>query len=89
MSIESIENKVRAIIAEQLNVDSAAATRDASFVGDLGADSLDLAELLIIFEQEFKIRIPADSAREIRSVGSAVTLIEGCKSASNKPAPSA
>ncbi len=77
----SIEDQVKSIIVEHLSVDPEQATSEASFVDDLGADSLDLAELVILFEQSFDIRIPPASARELRSVGSAIAYIQSTRAA--------
>lgn len=70
-----MEDKIKAIIVEHLQVEPKQVTAEASFVDDLGADSLDLAELLLLFEQSFDVRIPADDARSIRTVGTAMSQI--------------
>ncbi|MDF3067079.1 MAG: acyl carrier protein [Polyangiaceae bacterium] len=74
-----IEERIKTLIIEQLRVGGEDVERDATFA-DLGADSLDLAELLMCFEQTFGVRIPPDSARELRSVGSAIDYIVGATS---------
>jgi acyl carrier protein len=68
--------KVQAIIVEQLGVEEDEVTEGASFVDDLGADSLDLVELVMAFEESFDTSIPDDEAEKIRSVGDAVKFIE-------------
>ena len=77
----SIDEQVKAIIIEHLGIEPAQATADASFVKDLGADSLELAELLLLLEQNFEVRISADIAREIRTVGSAVAHVQKLRGA--------
>ncbi len=72
----SIEAKVKEIIVENLGVDSEKVTRDASFVEDLGADSLDTVELVMAFEEEFDIEIPDEDAEKLTTVGEAVTYLE-------------
>ena len=72
----SIEAKVKEIIVENLGVDSEKVTRDASFVEDLGADSLDTVELVMEFEEEFEIEIPDEYAEKLTTVGEAVTYLE-------------
>ncbi len=69
--------KVKKIIVEQLGVDAAEVTIEASFVDDLGADSLDTVELVMAFEEEFDLEIPDDDAEKITRVQDAVTYIDG------------
>jgi len=69
--------KVKKIIVEQLGVDEAEVTPEASITDDLGADSLDQVELVMAFETEFNIDIPDDEAEKIKTVGDAVTKIDG------------
>ena len=71
-----IYEKVKDIIVERLSVDEKDVTKEASFIDDLGADSLDVVELIMKIEEEFKIQIPDDEAEKIASVGDAVTHIE-------------
>jgi acyl carrier protein len=71
----SIEEKVKQIIVEQLGVDEAEVTANASFVDDLGADSLDTVELVMAFEEAFDIEIPDEDAEKIRTVQDAVDYI--------------
>ncbi len=72
----SVEERVTQIIVEQLGVDEAEVTPSASFVDDLGADSLDTVELVMAFEEAFEIEIPDEDAEKIRTVQDAVTYIE-------------
>ena len=72
----AVEEKVKAIIAEQLGVKSEEVINEASFVDDLGADSLDTVELVMAFEEEFGIEIPDEDAEKITSVGEAIKYIE-------------
>jgi len=68
--------KVKQIISEQLGVDEGEVTPSASFIDDLGADSLDTVELVMAFEEEFGVEIPDDAADSILTVGDAVKFIE-------------
>ena len=68
--------KVKKIIVEQLGVDADEVTAEASFVDDLGADSLDTVELVMAFEEEFDLEIPDEDAEKIAKVQDAVTYIE-------------
>jgi len=72
----STEERVKQIIVEQLGVDEAEVTPSASFVDDLGADSLDTVELVMAFEEAFEIEIPDEDAEKIRTVQDAVSYIE-------------
>ena len=71
----AVADKVKSIIVEQLGVDEEEVTPDASFVDDLGADSLDTVELVMELEEEFDINIPDDVAEKIQTVGQAVDHI--------------
>jgi acyl carrier protein len=71
----SIDEKVKQIIVEQLGVDEAEVTSNASFVDDLGADSLDTVELVMAFEEAFDIEIPDEEAEKIRTVQDAIDYI--------------
>ena len=73
---QSIEDKVKGIIVEQLGVDPEEVTMEASFVNDLGADSLDTVELVMALEEAFKIEISDEEAEKIGSVGDAVRYIQ-------------
>jgi acyl carrier protein len=72
-----IEEKVKKIITEQLSVDPKEVTNEASFIEDLGADSLDTVELVMKFEEEFDVEIKDEDAEKIRTVGDAVTYLTG------------
>ena len=71
----SIEDKVKKIIAEKLSVDMEEVVPEASFVDDLGADSLDLVELIMSMEEEFDVEISDEEAQSITTVGEAVIYI--------------
>jgi acyl carrier protein len=73
---ETVETRVKNIIMEQLDVDEEAIAGDASFIDDLGADSLDIVELVMAFEEEFGIEIPEDEAEKIKNVGDALKYIQ-------------
>ena len=73
--MSSIEQQVKAIVAEQLGVKEEEVTNDASFVDDLGADSLDTVELVMALEEEFETEIPDDEAEKITTVQQAVDYI--------------
>lgn len=68
-------DRVKKIVAENLDVDIDKVASEASFIDDLGADSLDLVELVMAFEEEFNIEIPDDVQESIRTVGDAITHI--------------
>jgi acyl carrier protein len=72
--------RVKKIVVEHLNVDAEKVTDSASFIEDLGADSLDTVELVMAFEEEFGIEIPDDAAESIVTVGDAVKYIEKSQS---------
>jgi len=74
--MSSVEERVKKIVAEQLGVKEEEVTNDASFVDDLGADSLDTVELVMAFEEEFGIEIPDEDAEKITRVKEAVEYIE-------------
>jgi len=71
----SIEEKIKEIIVEQLGVDPTQVTPEASFVNDLGADSLDTVELVMALEEEFNLEIPDEEAEKISTVGQAIEYI--------------
>jgi acyl carrier protein len=75
----SVEQKVKQIIVEQLGVDEAQVDPTASFVDDLGADSLDIVELVMAFEEAFDLDIPDEDAEKIATVKDAITYIESKK----------
>jgi len=72
----SVEEKVKSIIVDQLGVSESEVTGSASFVDDLGADSLDTIELVMAFEEAFGIEIPDEDAEKIRTVQQAIEYIE-------------
>ncbi len=72
----TIENKVKKIIIDQLDVTEDEVTPQASFVEDLGADSLDTVEMVMAFEEEFSIEIPDEDAEKIKTVKDAVDYIQ-------------
>jgi len=72
----SVEERVKHIIVEQLGVDEAEVTPTASFVDDLGADSLDTVELVMAFEEAFEIQIPDEDAEKIQTVKDAIEYIQ-------------
>ncbi len=74
--MDEIFDRVKAVIVDQLGADDDAVTMDASFIDDLGADSLDIVELVMGLETEFDLEIPDDEAENIRTVGDAVNYIK-------------
>jgi acyl carrier protein len=76
----NVEEKVKGIIVEQLGVEEAEVTPTASFVEDLGADSLDQVELVMAFEEEFKLEISDEDAEKIKTVQDAISYISQNKS---------
>ncbi len=71
----SVEDKIKKVIAEKLSVDLEEVVEDASFVDDLGADSLDLVELIMSMEEEFDIEIPDDDAEKMVTVKDAISYL--------------
>ena len=76
MSEKSISEKVIDIIVEQLGVNPEQVTESASFIEDLGADSLDTVELVMAFEEEFSVEVPDEVAETLKTVGNVVDYIE-------------
>ena len=76
MSSEEVFEKVKNIIIEQLGVSETAVTNEASFIDDLGADSLDIVELIMALEEEFDIEIPDADAEKVVTVGDVVDYIK-------------
>ena len=76
MSSEEILEKVKGIIVEQLGVTDTVVTMEASFIDDLGADSLDIVELIMAIEEEFDIEIPDSDAEKVVTVGDVVDYIK-------------
>ena len=73
---ENVQEKVKKIVADHLGVDEAKVTEEASFIDDLGADSLDTVELVMAFEEEFGSEISDSDAEKILTVGDAIKFIE-------------
>ncbi|HAN98200.1 MAG TPA: acyl carrier protein [Planctomycetaceae bacterium] len=80
--MSSIEQRVFEIVAEELSVDKDKIRPETTFINDLGADSLDIVELIMALEEEFDISIPDDAAEKITTVGEAIKHIEKAASAS-------
>lgn len=78
--MSSIEEQVKSIVAEQLGVKEDEVTNDASFVDDLGADSLDTVELVMALEEEFETEIPDEDAEKITTVQQAIDFVSSRKS---------
>ncbi len=72
----ALEDKVREIIVEQLGVNAEQVTSEASFIEDLGADSLDTVELVMAFEEEFGAEIPDKDAEKLQTVGAVITYLK-------------
>ena len=75
--MSDIAERVKKIVVEHLGVEENKVTPEASFIDDLGADSLDTVELVMAFEEEFGIEIPDDAAEKIQTVGDAIGFING------------
>ena len=80
--MSSIEEQVKSIVAEQLGVKEDEVTNDASFVDDLGADSLDTVELVMALEEEFETEIPDEDAEKITTVQQAIDFVNSRASSS-------
>jgi acyl carrier protein len=74
--MSDVAERVKKIVIEHLNVEAEKVTENASFIDDLGADSLDTVELVMAFEEEFSVEIPDDAAESIVTVGDAVKFIK-------------
>jgi len=74
--MSDVAERVKKIVVEHLGVDADKVAEGASFIDDLGADSLDTVELVMAFEEEFSVEIPDDAAENIQTVGDAVKFIE-------------
>ena len=74
--MQDVKHKINAILIEKLGIPESQITSDASFVKDLGIDSLDYAELVMEFEQTFDIKIPDDDAEKMQTIGQAIAYIE-------------
>ena len=77
--MSDIADRVRKIVVEHLNVDAEKVVEKASFIDDLGADSLDIVELVMAFEEEFGVEIPDDAAEKIGTVSDAIKYIDDNK----------
>lgn len=77
--MSTIDERVKKIVVEQLGVKEEEASNEASFVDDLGADSLDTVELVMAFEEEFDMEIPDEDAEKIRTIQQAVDYIKKAK----------
>lgn len=77
--MSNVSERVKKIVVEHLGVDEAKVTDGASFINDLGADSLDTVELVMAFEEEFGIEIPDDAAEKILTIKDAIDFIEAHK----------
>jgi acyl carrier protein len=76
MDREEILDKVKSVVVDQLNVEEDEVVEDASFIDDLGADSLGIVELVMALEEEFGISIPDEDAEGIRTVGDAISYVQ-------------
>lgn len=76
MAEKTIEEKVKDIIVEQLSVNAEQVTPEAKFIEDLGADSLDVVELVMAFEEQFSVEVPDEDAEKLQTVGDVVKYIE-------------
>lgn len=74
--MQDVQKKIAAILVDKLGIPESEITPDASFVKDLGIDSLDYAELVMEFEQVFDIKIPDDDAEKMQTIGNAVSYIQ-------------
>lgn len=74
--MEELDERVKEIISEQLMVDKEELTNDASYIEDLGADSLDTVEMIMEFEDEFGIEIPDEEAENLTTVGESINYLE-------------
>src|SRR5438270_1234658 len=81
MAAANVEAKVKSIIAEQLGVGEDEIKPESNFIDDLGADSLDIVELVMAMEEEFEVEIPDDEAENIKTVGDAINYINSHKKA--------
>ena len=72
----AVEDKIKGLVAEQLGVSEDEVTPEASFTDDLGADSLDIVELVMAIEEEFGLEIPDDDAEKLQSIGDAISYVE-------------
>ena len=73
--VANLEERVRALVAEQLGVQASEVKNESAFIDDLGADSLDIVELVMAMEEEFEIEIPDEEAENIKTVGDAINYV--------------
>ena len=76
MSVDNVEDQVVGIVCEQLSIPKEKINKETSFINDLGADSLDIVELVMEFEERFQLTIPDEEAEKIKTVGDAVEYIK-------------
>jgi len=76
VTVEQIEDKVLTIVSDQMGINKAEITRETSFINDLNADSLDIVELVMEFEDNFDMNIPDEEAEKIKTIGQAVDYIK-------------
>jgi acyl carrier protein len=74
--VNDLSDRIQSMVAEQLGVESAEVTKDASIFDDLGADSLDVVELVMILEEAFDIEVPDDAVEEMRTIGDIQRFVE-------------
>jgi acyl carrier protein len=79
MANEEVYGKIKDLVSKHLNIDESEVTKEASFIEDLGADSLDTVELIMSFEEEFDIEIPDEDAESIKTVQNVIEYIEAHK----------
>ena len=79
MANAEVYGKIKTLVSKHLNIDESEVTKEASFIEDLGADSLDTVELIMSFEEEFDIEIPDEDAESIKTVQNVIEYIEGHK----------
>ena len=79
--MSTVAERVKKIVIEHLGVEESKVVEGASFIDDLGADSLDTVELVMAFEEEFSVEIPDDAAEKIQTVGDAIKFIDGAAKA--------
>ena len=77
--MSDVKNKIKKIVADHLGIEEEKVTEEASFIDDLGADSLDTVELVMAFEEKFGIEIPDDAAETIQTVQNAIDYIQSKK----------
>ncbi len=83
MSVTNVEDRVRAIIVDQLAVEADKVKKEASFIEDLGADSLDIVELVMTMEEEFDMDIPDEEAEKLKTVGDVISYVAAKQSANH------